>query len=95
MSADLPDTLRGAVDVGGDVSNVTPARLLIGRAGTAYRTSTQLQLRADHAFAKDALNATFSLDESPMKDRPADGHVGFQDEAKSVWYRGVRLRELK
>ena len=51
MSADLPDTLRGAVDVGGDVSNVTPARLLIGRAGTAYRTSTQLQLRADHAFA--------------------------------------------
>jgi len=68
MSADLPDTLRGAVDVGGDVSNVTPARLLIGRTGTAYRTSTQLQLRADHAFAKDALNATFSLDESPMKE---------------------------
>ena len=66
MSADLPDTLRGAVDVGGDVSNVTPARLLIGRAGTAYRTSTQLQLRADHAFAKDALNATFSLEESPI-----------------------------
>jgi len=68
MSEDLPATLRGAVDIGGDVSNVTPARLLIGRAGTAYRTSTQLQLRADHAFAKDALNATFSLDESPMKE---------------------------
>jgi hypothetical protein len=35
------------------------------------------------------------LDDSPMKDRPAEGHVGFQDEAKRVWYRGVRIRELK
>lgn len=68
MSEDLPDTLSSAVEVGGDISKVTPARLLICRAGTAYRTSTQLQLRADHAFAKDALNATFSLDETPMKE---------------------------
>ena len=36
-----------------------------------------------------------ALDKSPMKDRPADGHVGFQDEAKRVWYRGVRIKELK
>ena len=32
---------------------------------------------------------------SPMKDRPAEGHVGFQDEAKRVWYRNVRIKELK
>ena len=29
----------------------TPARLLVGRAGAAYRTETQLQLREDHAIA--------------------------------------------
>jgi len=39
----------------------TPARLLVGRAGAAYRTETQLQLREDHAKARDAVRAEFEL----------------------------------
>jgi ethanolamine ammonia-lyase small subunit len=39
----------------------TPARLLAGRAGAAYRTETQLQLREDHAKARDAVLAEFEL----------------------------------
>jgi ethanolamine ammonia-lyase small subunit len=35
----------------------TPARILVGRAGPAYRTSTQLELRQDHAAALDAVHA--------------------------------------
>ena len=35
----------------------TPARLLVGRAGSSYRTSTQLDLREDHAAAVDAVQA--------------------------------------
>jgi ethanolamine ammonia-lyase small subunit len=35
----------------------TPARLLVGRAGPAYRTATQLELRRDHAAAVDAVRA--------------------------------------
>ncbi len=35
----------------------TPARILVGRAGPAYRTETQLQLREDHAAARDAVRA--------------------------------------
>lgn len=35
----------------------TPARILVGRAGPAYRTSTQLELRQDHAAAVDAVHA--------------------------------------
>lgn len=66
MSRELPETLRGVVDADGRIGHVTPARLLIGRTGTSYRTSTQLQLRADHAFAKDALGADLPLDEPPM-----------------------------
>lgn len=68
MSDDLPELLGGIIDVGGPTTEVTPARLLLGRAGTAYRTSTQLQLRADHAFARDAIAATVDLDEPPMLD---------------------------
>jgi ethanolamine ammonia-lyase small subunit len=39
----------------------TPARLLVGRAGTAYRTDTWLRLRADHAAARDAVLADLDL----------------------------------
>jgi ethanolamine ammonia-lyase small subunit len=35
----------------------TPARILTGRAGAAYRTATWLKLRGDHAFARDAVFA--------------------------------------
>jgi ethanolamine ammonia-lyase small subunit len=39
----------------------TPARLLVGRAGPAYRTATQLALRQDHAAAIDAVHAELDL----------------------------------
>lgn len=39
----------------------TPARILVGRAGAAYRTTTQLQLRQDHAAARDAVQAEVDL----------------------------------
>jgi ethanolamine ammonia-lyase small subunit len=35
----------------------TPARVLVGRAGESYDTTTQLGLRADHAAARDAVGA--------------------------------------
>jgi ethanolamine ammonia-lyase small subunit len=39
----------------------TPARILVGRAGPAYRTETQLQLREDHAAARDAVRAELDM----------------------------------
>lgn len=45
------------------VRDQTPARLMEGRVGASYRTSTQLRLRADHAAARDAVQAEFSLSE--------------------------------
>ena len=39
----------------------TPARLLVGRAGAAYRTETQLALREAHAAARDAVRAEFKM----------------------------------
>lgn len=40
----------------------TPARILVGRAGPAYRTITWLKLREDHAAARDAVYADIDLD---------------------------------
>lgn len=39
----------------------TPARIFTGRAGEGYRTSTLLDLRADHAFALDAVHVDVDL----------------------------------
>ncbi len=35
------------------------------------------------------------LSESAMRDRPGEGYISFQDEGKPVWYRNVRIKELK
>jgi len=40
----------------------TPARLIVGRAGAAYRTGTQLELRVAHANARDAVRAELELE---------------------------------
>src|ERR1700704_432379 len=39
----------------------TPARILVGRTGSAYRTNTQLELREAHAAARDAVRAQMNL----------------------------------
>ncbi len=35
------------------------------------------------------------LSQTGLKDRPATGYISFQDEAKRIWYRNVRIKELK
>jgi ethanolamine ammonia-lyase small subunit len=39
----------------------TPARILTGRSGLAYHTGAQLDLRLDHAFARDAVHAEIDI----------------------------------
>jgi ethanolamine ammonia-lyase small subunit len=51
---DLPEILN-------KVRAQTPARLLAGRSGAAYRTDTQLELREAHAAARDAVRAELNL----------------------------------
>src|ERR1700692_1248422 len=40
----------------------TPARILVGRAGAAYRTNTQLELREATAAARDAVRAELDFE---------------------------------
>jgi ethanolamine ammonia-lyase small subunit len=53
-----PDDLSNIVK---QVRDRTPARLLTGRSGAAYRTNTQLDLREAHAAARDAVRAELNL----------------------------------
>lgn len=55
LAAEFPEALR-------KIRERTPARILIGRAGAAYRTSTQLDLREAHAAARDAIRTELNLE---------------------------------
>lgn len=53
-NADLAERLRM-------IRARTSARILVGRAGVSYKTSTQLELRLDHAAALDAVRSEVDL----------------------------------
>jgi ethanolamine ammonia-lyase small subunit len=66
MSDDPKPALAATEDLPGIVRTIrarTPARLLAGRAGAAYRTATQLDLREAHAAARDAVRAELETDQ--------------------------------
>ena len=54
VAADLSDHLQ-------KIRARTPARILMGRAGAAYRTNVQLELREAHAAARDAVRDELDL----------------------------------
>ena len=55
LARDFPEVLR-------KIRERTPARILSGRAGAAYRTATQIELREAHAAARDAVRAELDLE---------------------------------
>lgn len=55
LAAEMPELVRR-------IRARTPARILCGRTGAAYRTETQLELREAHAAARDAVRAELELE---------------------------------
>lgn len=85
----------GNHDCGGVIGTAAPSKNMAKPAGEWNRYIIQCQ--GNHLTVE--LNGEriidLQLDESAMKDRPLEGHIGFQDEARRVWYRNVRIKELK
>lgn len=63
----------GSSEIIEKVRRRTPARLLEGRSGASYRTSTQLSLREAHAAARDAVRAELNV------------FAGFGDDIMRKW----------
>jgi|ERR1700723_359856 ethanolamine ammonia-lyase small subunit len=61
---DRPLAPSGLPEIVRKVRARTPARLFVGRAGAAYPTNTQLDLREAHAAAQDAVRAELDLQSS-------------------------------
>ena len=85
----------GAHDCGGVIGTAAPSKNMVEPAGQWNRYTITLK---DHDL-KVVLNGEQIIDldisKSRLKDRPAKGYISFQDEGKRVWYRNVRINELK
>lgn len=83
-----------AHDCGGVIGTAVPSKNMVKPAGewnryviTCVGNTLKVVFNGEQVIDID-------LSKSPLKDRPAEGYIGFQDEAKNVWYRNVRIKEL-
>jgi hypothetical protein len=83
-----------AHDGGGVIGTAAPSKNMAKPAGEWNRyvircVGNELQVEFNGEQVID-----LDLSKSALKDRPAEGYIGFQDEAKPVWYRNVRIKEV-
>ncbi len=84
----------GHHDCGGVIRTAAPSKNMVKPAGewnryliTCHGNQLKVVLNGEQII-------DLELDKSAVKDRPAEGYIGLQDEAKRVWYRNVRIKEL-
>lgn len=83
-----------AHDCGGVISAQAPSKNMAKPAGQwNHYTITCVGSHLEVVFNGEKV-IDMDLSQSPLKDRPMEGYIGFQDEAKRVWYRNVRIKEL-
>ncbi len=87
-------TKFGAHDCGGVISASAPSKMMVKPAGEWNRYTITLKDDRLQVVLNGEQIQDLDLSTSPLKDRPAKGYISFQDEAKRIWYRSVRIKEL-
>lgn len=85
----------GHHDCGGIVHGIGPSKNMVKPAGEWNRYTITVKGRSVKVVFNGEEVINTSLDDIKMADRPNVGHIAFQDEALRVWYRNVRIKELK
>jgi len=85
----------GHHDCGGIVKGIGPSKNMAKPAGEWNRYTITVKGRSVKVIFNGEQVIDTSLDDIKMADRPNLGHIAFQDEALRVWYRNVRIKELK
>jgi len=85
----------GHHDCGGVIRTAAPSKNMAKPAGEWNRYVITCQGSQLNVVFNGEEIIDIDLSESAMKDRPLKGYISFQDEAKRVWYRNVKIKELK
>ncbi len=81
-------------DCGGVIGAMAASKNMVKPAGQWNRYMITCQGHNVKVVFNGEPVIDLDLRESPLKDRPLEGYIGFQDEAKRIWYRNVRIKEL-
>ncbi|MEI6150146.1 MAG: DUF1080 domain-containing protein [bacterium] len=84
-----------AHDCGGVINTQAPSKNMMKPAGEWNRYTITMQGNRLQVELNGEQIIDLDLSKTGLKDRPARGYIGFQDEARQVWYRNVRIKELK
>ena len=85
----------GNHDCGGIIRTTAPFTNAVKPAGQWNRYQVIMKDAHLVVFLNGELIQALDLSRSAMKDRPKSGYISFQDEAKVVSYRNIRIKELK
>ena len=85
----------GHHDCGGVIRTQGPSKNMVKPAGEWNRYNITLNDNQLTVVLNGEKIIDIDLSKSAMKDRPLEGYISFQDEAKRVWYRNVTIKELK
>jgi hypothetical protein len=85
----------GAHDCGGVIGTSAPSKMMVKTAGEWNRYTITVKDSQLKVILNGVQIQDLDLSKSKLKDRPAKGYISFQDEAKRIWYRNVRIKELK
>ncbi len=85
----------GHHDCGGIVSGIGPSKNMVKPAGEWNRYTITVKGRNVKVIFNGEQVIDASLDDIHFKHLANAGHIAFQDEALRVWYRNVRIKELK
>ena len=85
----------GHHDCGGIIRTSAPFTNAVKPAGEWNRYQVVLKDSTLVVFLNGELIQALDLSRSAIKNRPMAGYISFQDEAKVVSYRNVRIKELK
>jgi len=84
----------GPHDCGGVIRTAAPSKNMVKPAGEWNRyTITLIDSHLTVVLNGEKI-IDLDMSTSYLKDRPARGYISFQDEAKRIWYRNVRIKEL-
>ena len=85
----------GHHDCGGVIRTQAPSKNMVKPAGEWNHYNITVNNHQLTVILNGEQIIDIDLSKSEMKDRPLEGYISFQDEGKPVWYRNVRIKELK
>ena len=84
----------GNHDCGGVIGTAAPTKNMVKPAGEwNHYTITLIDNKLEVVLNEEQI-IDLDIGTSAIKDRPSTGYISFQDEAKRIWYRNVRIKEL-